>query len=91
MKWGWPSRSVTCRRALANGTRGQPLVSHEAMVNLIGTTRTEKGLFIRAELDAACYPKGLKITDQQMAQLQLQPAQFHGEWNYTIQPRLPKP
>ena len=71
--------------------RGQPLVSHEVMVNLIGATQTEKGLRIRAELDQGRYPKGLKITDQQMAQLQLHPAEFHGEWNYTIMPRHPAP
>jgi hypothetical protein len=71
--------------------RAKPLVSHEVVVNLIGATQTSKGLHIQAELDNGRYPKGRKITDQQMAQLQIQPADFHGEWNYTISPRQPDP
>ena len=69
--------------------RGQPLVSHEVVVNLIAATQTEKGLRIQAQLDRGRYSKGVKITDQRMAQIQLQPAEFHGEWNYTITPRNP--
>ncbi len=67
--------------------RAKPLVSHEVVVNLIGSTKTTKGLHIQAELDTGRYPKGRKITDQEMAQLQIQPADFHGEWNYTISPK----
>lgn len=71
--------------------RAQPLIGHEVVVNLIGATKTSKGLHIRAELDTGRYPKGRKITDQQIAQLEIQPADFHGEWNYTISPRKPSP
>jgi hypothetical protein len=88
-KWNKIEHRMFCH--ITQNWRGRPLVSHEVMVNLIGATHTEKGLFIRAELDAASYQKGLKITDQQMAQIQLHPAEFHGDWNYTIQPRRPKP
>jgi hypothetical protein len=56
------------------------------VVNLISATKTSKGLNIQAELDTGRYPKGRKITDQKMA-----PADFHGEWNYTISPRKPLP
>lgn len=65
--------------------RGRPLTSHEAVVQLISATTTRSGLTVRAELDEGTYPKGVKITDKQMAALPLTPHDFHGEWNYTIQ------
>ena len=67
--------------------RGQPLTSHEVIVNLIANTTTEKGLKIQAELDTGCYPTGIKVTDQELQDIALEPAAFHGEWNYTITPR----
>jgi Rhodopirellula transposase DDE domain len=67
--------------------RGQPLTSHEVIVNLIANTTTEKGLKIQAELDTGCYPTGIKVTDQELQDVALEPAAFHGEWNYTITPR----
>ena len=67
--------------------RGQPLTSHEVIVNLIANTTTEKGLKIHAELDTGCYPTGIKVTDQELQDVALEPAVFHGEWNYTITPR----
>jgi hypothetical protein len=66
--------------------RGRPLVSHEVIVNLIGATTTSKGLEIRAELDREAYPKGKKVTDEDLARVKIQPARFHGDWNYTILP-----
>jgi hypothetical protein len=54
------------------------------VVELIGSTRTEKGLKIRAELDQASYRTGQKISDEQLAELKLERADFHGEWNYLI-------
>ena len=66
--------------------RGRPLVSHEVIVNLIANTTTNAGLRIRSELDRGAYPTGIKITDAQMASLNLEPADFHGEWNYAILP-----
>ena len=70
--------------------RGRPLISHEVIVNLIAnTTITTTGLQIEAELDLNRYPTGLKITDQQMKDLNLHPADFHGkDWNYKIKPRV---
>ena len=67
--------------------RGQPLVSHEVMIQLIANTRTRSGLRVRAELDAAKYPKGLKVTDEEFLAIRLEPDQFHGQWNYTIRPK----
>jgi len=55
-------------------------------VELIGHTTTAKGLRIRAEIDVSSYPKGKKISDEEMALVQLRPDPFHGEWNYAISP-----
>jgi hypothetical protein len=67
--------------------RGRPLVSHQAVVNLITSTTTTAGLIVRAALDNHKYETGLKVSDAQMAKLTLTPADFHGEWNYSITPR----
>jgi hypothetical protein len=67
--------------------RGRPLVSYEAVVNLIGSTRTRSGLKVKAVLDTNLYATGLKVTDQAMKDLRIKPHSFHGEWNYTVRPR----
>ncbi len=67
--------------------RGRPLVSHQTIVQLIAGTTTEAGLTVRSELDTGTYPKGVKVTDDQMAALNIHRHDFHGEWNYTIAPR----
>ena len=69
--------------------RGKPLVSHEIVVNLIGSTRTDKGLTIQAELDTGLYPKGIKVSDEELGKVNLTPDEFHGEWNYSIAPNCP--
>ena len=66
--------------------RGRPLESHETIVQLIAATTTRTGLKVHAELDQATYPKGVKITDTQMAALPLTRHEFHGDWNYTLHP-----
>src|SRR5512144_933286 len=66
--------------------RGKPLISHEVIVNLIANTTTKKGLKIEAEIDTNLYPKGLRVTDDELERVHLERADFHGEWNYTIQP-----
>ncbi len=68
--------------------RGRPLISHEVVVNLIGNTRTKKGLTIQAELDTNIYPTGIEVTDEDMARVRIEPDAFHGDWNYRILPRL---
>ncbi len=67
--------------------RGRPLVSYEVMVNLIADTRTETGLVINAALDKNSYPKGIKVSDEELASVNIKKADFHGEWNYQISPR----
>lgn len=66
--------------------RGKPLVDHEVIVNLIGSTTTQKGLSIRADLDTNSYPKGIKVSDEQLQSVNIIKADFHGEWNYKITP-----
>jgi hypothetical protein len=72
---------------ISKNWRGRPLISHEVMVDLIASTRTEKGLQIRAALDERDYPTGKKVSDAEMRRLALERADFHGEWNYTLRPR----
>lgn len=67
--------------------RGQPLVSHEVIINLIAGTTTRKGLKVHAELDDSLYPAGIKVSDDEFKQIHLTRNTFHGEWNYRIDPR----
>ena len=64
--------------------RAQPLISHQVIVNLIASTKTKSGLTVRAELDTSSYPKGIVVTDVEMAEVKLEPNKFHGDWNYRI-------
>ena len=66
--------------------RGQPLVTHETIVNLIGSTSTAAGLRIKAKLNTKKYPVGIKVEDSALAGIRLKPSPFHGEWNYTVMP-----
>lgn len=67
--------------------RGQPLVSHEVIINLIAGTTTREGLKVHAELDDSLYPAGIKVSDDEFKQIHLTRNTFHGEWNYRIDPR----
>lgn len=64
--------------------RGRPLISHETIVNLIGSTTTRTGLTINAELDVNLYEKGIHVSDEELEKVNLTKAPFHGEWNYSI-------
>jgi hypothetical protein len=66
--------------------RGKPLRSYRTIVQLIAATTTDAGLKVRAELDEKKYPKGVKVSDLQMAAVNLTRHSFHGDWNYTISP-----
>ena len=68
--------------------RGRPLVSHQAIVSLIASTTTSTGLIVKAALDTNHYDTEIKVSDQELAKLRLQRHEFHGDWNYTISPRL---
>jgi Rhodopirellula transposase DDE domain len=70
--------------AISMNWRGRPLVSHEAIVELIGATTTHTGLTVHAELDPGIYPLGVKVSDKQLAAVPITRHDWHGEWNYTI-------
>jgi hypothetical protein len=72
---------------ISQNWRGKPLVSHEVIVNLIAGTTTEKGLIVHSELDTGTYPAGVKISDREIAEINLRRDKFHGDWNYTLHPR----
>ena len=67
--------------------RGKPLTSFETILNLISSTRTQTGLTVKAQIDLNEYPKGIKVSDAQMRMLDISRNEFHGEWNYTLNPQ----
>ena len=83
-KWNKIEHRLFCH--VTKNWRGQPLVTHDVVVSLIGSTTTESGLKVHAQLDAGLYEKGRKVSDEEFNTVNLQPHKFHGEWNYTIHP-----
>ena len=71
--------------------RGKPLRSYRTIVELIAGTTTATGLKVRAELDENKYPKGVKVSDFQMAAVNLTRHSFHGDWNYAVSPKQNNP
>ena len=84
-KWNKIEHRMFCH--ITENWRGRPLVSREVVVNLIGHTTTKTGLAIRSALDENSYPTGREVTAQQLESLAIKPDKFHGEWNYTLQPK----
>jgi hypothetical protein len=85
-KWNKIEHRMFCH--ITKNWRGRPLTSRAVVVNLIGSTTTTTGLTIHAELDEGEYPAGTKVTDEVLAGVCIKRNKFHGEWNYTILPRL---
>ncbi len=65
-------------------------MSHEVIISLIANTATQHGLVVQAELDTGTYPTGIKVSNEVLAEVNLMPASFHGDWNYTIAPARKK-
>jgi hypothetical protein len=84
-KWNKIEHRLFCH--ITRNWRGRPLVSRQAIVELIGNTRTKEGLEVQAELDTNLYPTGKKVKDEDLMKVKLSRDSFHGEWNYTISPR----
>jgi len=84
-KWNKIEQRMFCH--ITENWRSRPLESRAVVVNLIANTRTEKGLTIQAEIDETFYATGIKIPDEDMAQLAIIRDEFHGEWNYKISPK----
>jgi Rhodopirellula transposase DDE domain len=89
LKTGDPVISVESKKKeLGSNWPGRPLTSYQVVIELIGATTTRTGLTVHAEADTNSYPRGIKISDTQMASIkpQLKPDKYHGEWNYTVKP-----
>ena len=81
IRWWCASKARSYNRVHEKGG-----LSRQVVVNLIGNTTTKKGLRIYAELDENIYQKGMKISDEQLAEVNLNKDEFHGNWNYIIKP-----
>jgi len=68
--------------------RGKPLTTYRVIVNLIAATTTAKGLRVKARLDPKAYPAGVKVSAADVESVNLRPARFHGDWNYTVVPTV---
>ena len=79
-KWNKIEHRMFCH--ITQNWRGKPLISRLAVVELIAATTTKTGLTVRCELDTNTYPKGIKVTDAEMATLNIKGDAFHPEWNY---------
>ena len=84
-KWNKIEHRLFCH--ITRNWRGTPLETLEVVVESIGATTTEAGLEVHAWLDEGTYEKGRKVSDEQLAECQIKPHEFHGEWNYEIHPR----
>jgi Rhodopirellula transposase DDE domain len=84
-KWNKIEHRMFCH--ITENWRGRPLRGLGVIVNLIGNTRTGAGLRIEAALDTNSYPKGIEVSDEEMASIRIKREDFHGDWNYTISPR----
>jgi transposase len=83
-KWNKIEHRLFCH--VTRNWRGQPLESYEIVVNFIGSTTTKSGLAVHAKLDPRSYEKGIKVTDEELEEVNITPSRFHGDWNYVIRP-----
>jgi len=83
-KWNKIEHRLFCH--ITKNWRGRPLINYETIVNLIGSTRTDTGLRVKARLDRRRYPLGSAVSPRDMKELALTQSVFHGDWNYTIAP-----
>ena len=84
-KWNKIEHRLFCH--ITQNWRGKPLRTFETIVDLIGHTRTARGLRVKAKLDKRNYPTGVAVTNAELKDVALRPHEFHGEWNYQVVPR----
>lgn len=84
-KWNKIEHRLFC--FITKNWRGRPLTTYETIVNLIANTTTKTGLTVRAALDSRRYETGIAVSAEELQQLKITPAKFHGDWNYSIKPR----
>jgi hypothetical protein len=89
VKLPWATRQHRTFCHITQTWRGTPLTSRLAVVELVASTTTKTGLTMRCELDDRIYPKGIKVSDDEMTSINIKGDAFHPEWNYTISPRVP--
>jgi len=84
-KWNKIEHRLFC--FISKNWRGRPLVSIETVVNLISSTTTSKGLKVICVVDNNKYELGIKVTDEELATINIVRDEFHGDWNYVIHPK----
>lgn len=84
-KWNKIEHRLFCH--ITRNWRGVPLETHEIVVSLVSSTRTQEGLEVHCQLDERKYSKGQKVSDEDFAAIRLRKNKFHGDWNYEILPR----
>ena len=84
-KWNKIEHRMFCH--ITHNWRGRPLLSRQLVVNLIGSVTTDQGLRVKAALDNNTYEPGIKVSDADLAAINLTRDEFHGEWNYRVTPR----
>ena len=88
-KWNKIEHRLFCH--ISQNWRGHPLTDRAAVVELIGATTTQTGLKVECALDTRSYEKGVKVSETEMAGIDIKGDAFHPEWNYTISPRTSDP
>jgi hypothetical protein len=83
-KWNKIEHRLFCH--VTQNWRGKPLVSHDLIVKLIGSTTTRAGLKVKAALDKSVYQSGIKVTDEELEAVNIKREEFHGDWNYSVSP-----
>ena len=73
---------------ISHNRRGKPLIDYATIINLISSTTTSTGLKVYARLDETDYPKGIELSNAELAKVNLRRHDFHGDWNYTISPTM---
>jgi len=85
-KWNKIEHRLFCQ--ISQNWRAKPLVDLQTIVELIGNTKTQTGLVVKTKVDDKIYLKGRKISNAEFKTINLKPADFHPEWNYTILPNI---
>jgi len=73
---------------ISKNWRGKPLISLAVIVSLISATTTETGLTVKCVVDYNEYEKGIEVSDEELAKVNIHRDKFHGEWNYSIHPNM---
>ncbi len=84
-KWNKIEHRLFCH--ITRNWRGVPLESHQVVVSLVSSTRTNEGLDVHCQLDSIAYPKGIKNSDAKLSEVNIKRPAFHGDWIYDIRPR----